>query len=417
MPAPGARRAEHADDRRPSSGRLDNLAAALQLVHTEGPMRRSDLTARLGLSRSATGVVLEELRALRLIAVETSPPPAGVAGRPSHLVLAHPAGPVVVAVQIRARVFRVGLVGIGGTVVTSSVHALPRPPTPERVLAAVASTALEVLQSNGRPCAGLGVAVPSAVSRADEHALAALYLDWPPSVPVRETLAALVDKAGAAVPVHVGNDANLAALAEHRHGAGTGTSDMLFVTTAARGVGGALVTGGHLFTGSAGYALEVGHITVEPRGRPCHCGNRGCLEVEADPLALLPEPLVRGLGADEDVEALARGIVRAAETDPEARAAVRRVSDRLGGALAALVNLFNPDRIVLGGLFADVRAAMPERLAETVRRQSFLDAASQVPIVPAALGEDAILLGAGELALQPVLDDPRCLPGRTGGGA
>ena len=108
--------------------------------------------------------------------------------------------------------------------------------------------------------------------------------------------------------------------------------------------------------------------------------------------------------------------MRAAATDPEARAAVRRVSDRLGGALAALVNLFNPDRIVLGGLFADVWAAMPERLAETVRRRSFLDAASQVPIVPAALGEDAILLGAGELALQPVLDDPRCLPGRTGGG-
>ena len=229
-------------------------------------------------------------------------------------------------------------------------------------------------------------------------------------------MAALVDEAGVAVAVHVGNDANLAALAEHRHGAGAGASDMLFVTTAARGVGGALVTAGHLFTGSAGYALEVGHITVEPHGRPCHCGNRGCLDVEADPLALLPGPVVRGLGADEDVEALARGIVREAETDREARAAVRRVSDRLGGALAALVNLFNPDRIVLGGLFADIRGAMPERLAETVRRRSFLDAASQVPIVPAALGEDAILLGAGELALQPVLDDPRCLPGRTGGG-
>ena len=171
------------------------------------------------------------------------------------------------------------------------------------------------------------------------------------------------------------------------------------------------MTDGHLFTGSAGYALEVGHITVEPRGRPCHCGNRGCLDVEADPLALLPPRLARGLGLDDDVEALARGIVRAAGTDREARAAVRRVSDRLGGALAALVNLFNPDRIVLGGLFADVRAAMPERLEATVRRRSFLDAASQVPIVPAALGEDAILLGAGELALQPVLEDPRSAPG------
>jgi predicted NBD/HSP70 family sugar kinase len=415
MAPAGARRAEQLDERRPRSSRRDSLGAALRLVHTDGPIRRSDLTTRLGLSRSATGALLEELRTLRLVTVETSPPPAGVSGRPSHVVLANPTGPVVVAAQIRARAYRVGLVGIGGVVVDSSVHALPRPPAPERVLAKVASTVVEALRSTRRTCIGLGVAVPSAVSRADEHALAALYLGWPSAVPVRETLTGLLDETGAAPAVHVGNDANVAALAEHRHGAGVGASVMLFVTTAGRGVGGALVTNGHLFTGSAGYALEVGHITVEPRGRLCHCGNRGCLDVEADPLALLPPRLVPELGMDDEVEALARGVVRDAGTDREARAAVRRVSDRLGGALAALVNLFNPDRIVLGGLFADVRAAMPERLEATVRRRSFLDAASQVPIVPAALGEDAILLGAGELALQPVLEDPRSATGARRG--
>ena len=415
MPPAGARRIEPIRERRQPSGRHDSLGAALRLVHTDGPIRRNDLTARLGLSRSAMGAVLEDLRALRLIAVETSPPPAGVAGRPSHVVVADPAGPVVVAVQIRARAYRVGLVGIGGIVAQSSIHRLPRPPAPDRVLAAVAKRVAEAQRSTGRECPAAGVAVPSAVSRSDEHALAALYLGWPSAVPVRETLADLVDEAGAALAVHVGNDANLAALAEHRHGAGAGASVMLFVTTAGRGVGGALVTDGHLFTGSAGYALEVGHITVEPRGRPCHCGNRGCLDVEGDPLALLPPAVACRLTGDEDVEALARQVVRAAAHDREARAAVRRVADRLGGALAALVNLFNPDRIVLGGLFADVHAALPERLAETVRRRSFLDAASEVPIVPAALGEDAILLGAGELALQPILDDPRSAPGRTAG--
>jgi predicted NBD/HSP70 family sugar kinase len=414
MPPVGARRTEITGERRHPSGRNDNLGAALRLVHTDGPIRRNDLTARLGLSRSAMGAVLEELRASRLVAVETSPPPAGVAGRPSHVVMADPDGPVVVAAQIRAKAYRVGLVGIGGVVVRSAVHALPRPPAPERVLAAVASSAAEARRSSRRACSAVGVAVPSAVSRAEEHALAALYLRWPSAVPVKETLTNLLGAAGARLTVHVGNDANLAALAEHRHGAGAGASDMLFVTTAGRGVGGALVTGGHLFTGSAGYALEVGHITVEPRGRPCSCGNRGCLDVEADPLALLPPRVVRGLAGDEDVEALARQIVREADTDREARSAVRRVTDRLGGALAALVNLFNPDRIVLGGLFADVQAVMPERLAETVHRRSFLDAASQVPIVPAALGEDAILLGAGELALQPILDDPRSAPRLTG---
>ena len=366
--------------------------------------------ARLGLSRSATGALLEELRALRLVTVETSPPPAGVSGRPSHVVVANPTGPVAVAIQIRARAYRVGLVGIGGVVVDSSVHALPRPPAPDRVLAKVASSVVEARRSTRRACVGLGVAVPSAVSRADEHALAALYLGWPSAVPVRGTLTGLVDEAGAALAVHVGNDANLAALAEHRHGAGIGASVMLFVTTAGRGVGGALVTDGHLFTGSAGYALEVGHITVEPRGRPCHCGNRGCLDVEADPLALLPPRLARGLGLDDDVEALARDRAsrrhrpRGSGRRPPG---VRPARWRAGCARQPLQPRPHRARWAL----ADVRAAMPERLEATVRRRSFLDAASQVPIVPAALGEDAILLGAGELALQPVLEDPRSAPG------
>ena len=88
-------------------------------------------------------------------------------------------------------------------------------------------------------------------------------------------------------PAFAGNDVNLAALAEHRHGAGRGARDLLCVATGHRGVGGALVLDGRLHTGSSGLALEVGHLTVNPEGRPCHCGSRGCLDVEADPLAFL----------------------------------------------------------------------------------------------------------------------------------
>jgi predicted NBD/HSP70 family sugar kinase len=89
------------------------------------------------------------------------------------------------------------------------------------------------------------------------------------------------------LPVTLGNDANLAALAEHRHGAGRGARHLLYLMTGHRGIGGGLVVDGQLHTGSAGYALEVGHLTVNPGGRPCRCGNSGCLDVEADPAALL----------------------------------------------------------------------------------------------------------------------------------
>lgn len=384
----------------PGSG---SLSAALHLIHTEGPIRRSELTSRLGLSRGAVGALVEELRVQHLVAVETSPLPVGDTGRPSHLVSPHPDGPVAVAVALSAQTFRVALVGLGGALIAPTEHRLPQPTTPGRVLPAVARAVLATLASTSRRCVGVGLAVPSAVSRDDEHALAALYLRWPAAVPVRDRMVELLG-GFATGRVHVGNDANLAALAEHRHGAGAGATDMLFLSTGQRGVGGALVAAGRLHTGSAGYALEVGHLTVDPGGRRCHCGSRGCLDVEADPVAVLTAAGRRPRG---DVEAAARRVLGAAATDPRARAAAEQVADRLGAGLAGLVNLFNPDRIVLGGLHAQLLDAVPGRVAEVVRERSFLSAASQVPICPARLAGDGGLLGAGELALQPLLDQPR----------
>ncbi len=346
---------------------------------------------------------MEELRDRELILVETRPRPAGEAGRPSHLLSLHPDGPVVVAVQLRSDSYRVAVVGLGGELVSSSVAPLPQPSTPERVLRRIAKDAAAAAASCPRSCLGVGVAVPSAVSRVDQHALAALYLRWPSAVPVRTMLTQLL---GDEIPVHVGNDANLAALAEYRHGAGAGASDMLFVTTGQRGVGGGLVVGGRLYTGSAGYALELGHLTVDPNGRSCHCGNRGCLDVEADSQALV-EAGGTALAEDEDVEAAARDVVGRARADPRASAAVARVADRLAVGLAGLANLFNPDRIVLGGLHADLLRAGPDRMADALRRRSLLSVASEVPLCPGSLADDAIILGAGELALQPLLDQPR----------
>ena len=310
----------------PGSG---SLSAALHLVHTEGPIRRSELTSRLGLSRGAVGALVEELRVQQLVAVETSPLPVGDTGRPSHLVSPHPDGPVAVAVALSAQTFRVALVGLGGVLIAPTEHRLPQPTTPGRVLPAVARAVLAVLASTSRRCVGVGLAVPSAVSRDDEHALAALYLRWPAAVPVRDRMVDLLgpvrDRSG---PRRQRRQPGRA-LAEHRHGAGAGATDMLFLATGQRGVGGALVAAGRLHTGSAGYALEVGHLTVDPGGRRCHCGSRGCLDVEADPVAVLTAAGRRPRG---DVEAAARRVLAAAATDP--RAGPRPSRSRTGSVSA-----------------------------------------------------------------------------------
>lgn len=384
------------------------LGRALTLVHNGQATQRSELTDLLGLTRTATGTVLRELEALGLLRTETGSRghSAGVTGRPSHRVEIHPDAPAALALQIETETLLIGEAGLGGRLGPVTEVSLPFPASPQAVLELAAEQLVSHLERSSRPCAGIGVALPSAVSN-DGTALAAFNLSWPGAIPVSAILRRLLQERGRDLALRVGNDANLAALAEHRHGAGRQATDLLFLTTGQRGVGGGLVVGGRLHTGSAGYALEVGHLTVEPGGRACHCGNAGCLEVEADPAALLAaanQPI------SEPILAAAHAVIAAAATDASSRAAVHTITSRLGVGLASLVNVLNPDRVVLGGMHAELVAAAEPELRATLTRRSFLDQAARVDLRPAQLPHSS-LTGAGELALQPLLDDPRAAAG------
>lgn len=403
----------------PDRGRAA-LGPALALVHTGEAPTRSALTGALGVTRATAGAITGELQALRLITV-TDGPPSGSRGRPSHRLAVDPSGPVVLAAQIHADGFTVAVASLGGVLDRPEDFPLPRPTTPERVLRAVVAEAARRIAADPRRCVGFGLAVPTPVALPERIAVAAMYLDWPPGTPVGALLQAEVDAAGLGIPVDLANDANLAALAEHRHGAGRGARHLLYVTSGHRGVGGALVVDGRLHTGSAGLALEVGQLTVDPDGRPCPCGSRGCLDVEADPPALLaaagrePDP-ARPLSAQTDeilaqAAAAAEGGTGASAGGPQARAAVEHVVDRLGLGIAGVINILNPDRVVLGAFHSQLLAAVPERLARVVAERSYWGRSGSVPIRPAAL-ERSELAGAAELAWSPVLADPLTLLNR-----
>jgi predicted NBD/HSP70 family sugar kinase len=386
----------------PPATPASSLSRALTLLHLDGVSRRSELTARLGLTRTATGALLTELEALGLVVTRTDRRPGTGTGRPSHGVEFGPQAPMVVAVHVGVETLVVAEAGLGGLLGPVTEMALPDRPTPEAVLGLVADQVRSVLDHAVRPCAGVGVALPSAVGD-DGSVLAAHNLYWPSTVPARSVLASLLaasDHDG--LPLALGNDANLAALGESRHGAGRGAHHLLMVLTGQQGVGGGLVVEGRPYTGSSGFALEVGHVTAGT-DRLCHCGNTGCLEAETDPRALLEA--AGGRGAGRTLTA-AREVVAAAATDPAARAAVSRLTDRLAAGLAVLVNVLNPDRIVLGGLYADLLRASEMQLRAGLAYRCFLDDAAAVDLRPAALAHPA-LVGAGELALQPLLDDPR----------
>ncbi|MEX0788870.1 MAG: ROK family protein [Anaerolineales bacterium] len=205
-------------------------------------------------------------------------------------------------------------------------------------------------------------------------------------------------------PVVVENDANLAALGEWVHGAGVGSLDMLYMTVST-GIGGGVISGGRMVTGHLGLGAEPGHMTVDPSGPMCGCGQPGHLEALASGPALAQrawerirsgEPSSLQQEISEDSGLTAEQVGRAAQAgDGLARRIVRETADLIGRHLASLVHIFNPEVIVLGGgvthigpLFLD---AVRDSLESSVMHPVFLDG---LRIVPSALGDEAGLVGA-----------------------
>ena len=387
------------------------------LIHTGQAPTRSALTGHLGVTRGTTGAITAELRDLGLIVVDAGPPVGdqpGGQGRPSHRLLPDPRGPVALAAQVHPDGYEVALVGLGGIVVARLGRDTPVPADPGRALAPVAEAAAALLRDSGRRCVGAAIAVPAAVSLPGGSAVRALYIGWPTGAPVRAIFAAQLAAHGVTGPdggllrCDAVNDVNAVALAEHRQGAGRDASHLLVVSAEHRGVGGALVLGGSLYTGSTGLALEAGHVSVDRDGRPCVCGNRGCLSVEADAERFL-DLAGRAPDAAEPLLYQAVALLRAAYPDDDrVRAAAEAVIDRLGLGLAGLINVVNPDRILLGGLHGQLLAAAPGRLRAAVAAGSPWGSGASIPVEPCVL-EHAGLMGAGEVAWQPVLDNPALL--------
>jgi predicted NBD/HSP70 family sugar kinase len=387
------------------------LGRALTLIHTGQAATRSTLTAALGVTRATVGAITGELRALRLIQVEAGPGD-GSQGRPSHRLLIDPGGPVTIAAQVHPDGFEVALVGLGGRIIAAENSQAGIPGDPARALAPLAEAAGRLLRQAGRRCAGAALAVASAVSQPEGTTVAELYLGWPTGAKVRAIFAELLAEQGITMPDGLNrvavNDINAVALAEHRHGAGQGASTLLVVATGHRGVGGALVLGGGLYTGSSGLGMEAGHVSVDPDGRPCPCGNRGCLSVETDGQRFMEEagrvPVPGSTVLDQAIAVLRDSY----DADPRVRAAAAVFIGHLGLGLAGLVNVLNPDRILLGGLHGELLRAAPEPLRATVAERTPWGRGAAVPIQPCVLDRGG-LIGAAELAWQPVLDDPAIL--------
>jgi len=248
----------------------------------------------------------------------------------------------------------------------------------------------------------IGMGIPATIDHDRGVALAAVNLPIA-DLPIRDLV-----QGRTGLPAFVDNDANVAALAEHRFGAARGTRNAIMLTIGT-GIGGGLILGGEIYRGSTGAGVELGHVVIQMDGPACqgNCPNHGCVEALASGTALgreglaaaesNPESALGKLhGEGESIDG--RAVTLAAQEGDEVAAAVfELIGTRLGVALASFANIFEPEVIVIGG---GVIAA-GDLLLDPARREleaRALRPMNRTPVVPAELGADAGMIGAAALA-------------------
>jgi glucokinase len=277
-------------------------------------------------------------------------------------------------------------------------------------LAADLTKAGETARDRGWEIKGVGIGVPGRVLPQEGR------VDFSPNVPALNECP-LVERLSILVnwPLFLENDANLFALGEHWLGAGVGHEHMLGITLGS-GVGGGLILNGRLWAGAEGTSGEIGHLTVDPEGRKCHCGNRGCLETMASAfwtVVWVKEQLAQGASswlrelyeADPDAIQGETLVVAALQADPLARRAFDRVGRSLGQAIAGVVHLLGLSRVVIGGRFARAWEVFNLPLQEELHRRLTLFPPEAVSVCPAQMEDDAGLVGAARLVWQALREE------------
>ncbi|WP_424216581.1 ROK family protein (plasmid) [Streptomyces sp. BI20] len=399
--------------------RRGNRGAVLRRLYFDGPLSRQELGPATGLSSGSVSNVVGELVAEGL--VEEAGIVDSDGGRPRTLLRVAPAGGLLVGVDVGETRVRVELFDL--TLTELARTEMPLVPRGDydvaRVVDHVRTGIARVLAEAGtgpgdERLIGVGLGVPGIVEHRPEQGavIHGQTIGWD-AVPLEELLRA-ADAVPAHVPVHIDNGARTLGQAEMWFGAGRGARRAVVVLFGS-GVGAALFTeDGVRGGGTVGTALEWGHVTVHVRGRRCRCGARGCLEAYAGAESVLARWTERVTGIEagagvaerawersgDQEEALAELLRRAEAGDRAAGEVLEETAEYLGAGLSDVINLFRPERILIGGwagLLLAPRILAPVR--EHARAYALRHPAGRVEIERGALGPDAVTVGAAALPL------------------
>jgi predicted NBD/HSP70 family sugar kinase len=375
--------------------RSRNRLRVLETVQERGAVSRVDIIRTTGLSRTTVSSLVAELLADGVLSeraerpVPFAPSPGG--GRPATLLALNPDGGGVLGVHLGHDGVRVVLADLSGDVLGERQREIDVDHLPADSLTYVAEAALDLVARSRHAkerVIGMGVAVSAPVHLVS-HALRtpSMLRDWSDI----DIATQLRDRVG--VPVHVGNDANLGALAEWTFGVGRGADDLIYLMLS-DGVGAGLILNGRPYEGAAGAAGELGHVTVVDGGYVCRCGNRGCLETVVGTRALVGA-LAHSRGPDTT---LADVVALAVAGDPGCLRVIVDAGRTVGRALSGVCAVLDPKLVVVGGRVAAVGAPLLDGVREVLDRRLPRAISQGVVVTTGRLGDRAEALGAVALA-------------------
>ncbi|MGC5321145.1 ROK family protein [Micromonospora arida] len=385
------------------SVRLRNRSALLTKLFLDGPLTRQDLVRSTGLSQPAVSNVVADMIDEGLVAEAGAAESDG--GRPSMLLRIAPRFAFLIGVDVGETRVRVELFDFAMTLLASVEYPLdPARTEPDlvagHVLAGIAAVTGQAGVAPG-DVLGVGIGVSGVVEQGTEAVVHAQALGWD-RVPLERLIGAGTD-----LPLHIDNGAKTLGQAEMWFGAGRGARHAVFALVGS-GVGASVVTNGATYRGASSSAGEWGHTTLVYGGRVCRCGARGCLEAYVGAEAIIDRYREARRGRPvpgEDEESQIAALVAAAETSATARRVLEDTAGYLGAGVANLINLFNPERVVLGGWAAMALGDLLPAVREAAGRQALRQPYEQASIELCRLGVDAVALGAATLPIARFLTE------------
>lgn len=369
----------------------------MRFMSERGAVSAADIANATGLARSTISTALAALRTARIVVEVAQSMEARGVGRPTSVFALNPSVGTCVGLHLGLDGMRLLVADVSHAVLQRADIELGLEYTPETAVRAARKAIRDAYKRQGlslHSLLGVGIAVAGPVAPDGRVQRASIVPTWA-GVDIREVFEPALETA-----VFVGNESNCSALAEMTWGAATDIDDFVYFKIDI-GLGGAIVVQRRVLTGVAGAGGEFGHISIDPSGGLCRCGNRGCLELTAS-FRPVVERMSRRLGRSVTIEDV---VGRAIGGDAECMGAVSGIAEAAGRGLGIIGSILNPGAVVIGGRGMAAGPLLIERLEASYERHTLLKRpqlpeAQRVRIIPGRFIEDGSLMGAVALVLR-----------------